>query len=91
MDWDNVDDIFSGLMQAAEQATLAAGGFAQGQVPPEQLLNSYAQFSMAALGGARIKMLQQQMQQQPMATVKGQRGDTNPQGTTAGTMAGGVP
>jgi hypothetical protein len=91
MDWDNVDEIFSGLMQAAEQATVAAGGFAQGKVPPEQLLNSYAQFSMAALGQARIKMLQQQMTQQPMAQVKGQRGDTNPQGTTAGTMPGGAP
>lgn len=89
-DWDNIDDLFSGIMQTAEQATLQMGGFSQGQVPPEQLLNTFAQLCMAALGPARIKMIQQQqMGQLPAAGPKGQRGDTNPQGTTAGTMQGG--
>jgi len=88
MDWDNVDDLFSGIMQAAEQSAVAMGNFSKGQVPPEQLLNTFAQFTMAALGPARLKMIQQQQTQQPMATLKGQRGDVNPQGTTAGTMGG---
>ena len=92
MDWDNVDDLFSGLMQTAEASTVAMGGFAKGQVPPEQLLNTFAQLCMAALGPARIKMIQtQQMSGLPSQKPKGTRGDTNPQGTSAGTMSGGNP
>jgi hypothetical protein len=94
MDWQNVDDLWSGLMQTAEAAAVQMGAFSQGKVPPEQLLNTFAQFCMAALGPARLKMIQQQQMSAgklPSQAMKGQRGDTNPGGTTAGTMSGGVP
>ena len=92
MDWPDVDELFSNLMKAAEASTIAMGGFANAKVPPEQLLNTFAQFCMAALGPARIKLIQtQQMAGLPSQKPKGTRGDTNPQGTSAGTMSGGNP
>ena len=92
-DWEDVDSLWSNLYQTAEQATVAMGGFSQGKVPPEALLNTFAQLCMAALGPARIKMIQKQQMSAglPSQGPKGTRGDTNPGGTTAGTMPGGVP
>ena len=94
MDWDNVDDLFSGMMQKGEQAAVAMGAFQKGQVPPEQLLNVFAQLVLAVLGPAKIQNLQKSQQQAaglPSQQPKGMRGDVNPQGTTAGTMQGGNP
>jgi len=92
-DWENVDELWSNLIQTAEQATVAISGFSKGQVPPEALVNTFSQLCIAALGPARIKMIQKQQMSSglPSQASKGQRGDTNPGGTTAGTMPGGVP
>jgi len=93
MDWDNVDDLFSGMNQKAEQAAVGMAAFSKGQVPPEQLLNVFAQLVMAVLGPARLQALQKQMQgpAQLPSKAKGTRGDTAPLNTTAGTMPGGAP
>jgi hypothetical protein len=93
-DWDNIDDLFGGLKQKGMQALQAMVGFNKAKVPPEQLLNVFAQLLMAVLSPQEFEMMKKQLEGgggggQPQMGAPGQantpRGDPTPLRTQAGT------
>jgi hypothetical protein len=90
-EWDNIDDLFGGMMQKGQQAAMAMAGFNAGKVPPEALLNQFGQLLMAVLGQKGLEMVRQQMEgqagggEQPaMGQANTPRGDSAPLRTMQG-------
>ena len=96
-----VDGCFQNVKEKAKMAVRAMAAFNAGQMPPEQLLNVFAQLLMAELTPAEFKAEAEALKQgQPMMPsagggpapeAQGQRGDPNPQATAQGVPPGGVP
>lgn len=83
-DWDNIDDLFSGMMQKAQETTKAMVGFNKGAVPPEALLNMVAQLLMAVLGQKGFELVRQQLEGQPGTGGMAAPGQANtPRGDSA--------
>lgn len=88
-EWDNVDDLFSGMVQQAQQGAMALTGFNQGKVPPEAVLNQLAKLVAAVLGQKGLELMKQQMgggggEAPKLGQANTPRGDSAPLRTQAG-------
>jgi hypothetical protein len=92
LQWKGVDQFFKNYKAAAKQLGGVLAALQQGQqVPPNVLPEAAAIMVKAALSDGELAALAQQLAGQAGNTgsapaAKGQRGDTNPQGTTTGTF-----
>jgi hypothetical protein len=89
MGWKSVDKVWENPKNAAKELAAVLLGFSQGASTPEQLVDTASKMVMAELTPAEIGELKKQLMGQAPGQAQqaeGTRGDTNPMGTTAGTM-----